>query len=474
MVTDRHIDLATEDTEGDIPAKEKITDRLNPAKKNTGRSKLTKKKRGKAVKKKRGMPATQVVSEMPIVAPTMRCSRCHREVDKMRVQVTGKCASVVRCNACNTRAVQLSRMPTWAGFQTRLKSLPDEEKALFWQGACDAPSGAGLSEFLSEQTSLLSRHSETTSSFVSGEYLPLSVYAAKGYDADRIRMFCKDSKEDPVLGLVYRLPVHGHSETAQVSRVKEERLDKGKSNGSGNGGAASSGRAAPPLADSGAAAVKAEDPAFLAKKEARELKALQGLASRILGKVAFVMPALSIQLKSKLASTLPSVVKDNAQGVLDELVELEAACKKTLRGAPALTTTMQDATNMATWPDIGVLGFVATHMHYWGVACLMRRSPMSSSGERCKPLVCAIRAASHGFMRPRSKRGEGEARDLAAQLVVDHVGRHEEVGEVSHRCAGCHAGGERMVLSRLASRPRPDKSARLRLCRGERGRGIDG
>ena len=78
------------------------------------------------------------------------------------------------------------------------------------------------------------------------------------------------------------------------------------------------------------------------------LKVLQAQANKILGRVNMVLPSLQIALRAKACADLPQLVINNAQQVMDELAQLEATCKKTLRGQPVLETSMQDASDLVT------------------------------------------------------------------------------------------------------------------------------
>ena len=182
---------------------------------------------------------------MPDIEQTVRCSRCHSQVHQCRVQVTGKSLGVVRCNACNTRAVQLYRIPAWSTFSSKLRGLSEEDRAAFWRGTHLATSPEQLTKFVQGQETVVNRHTERQSATVSGEYLPLSVYELRGFDADRIARLCRDTREDPILGTLYRIAIQGKAEQAEDERLREERLTKGSSHGLGG---APSATAPPPEA----------------------------------------------------------------------------------------------------------------------------------------------------------------------------------------------------------------------------------
>lgn len=270
---------------------------------------------------------------MPLVRPSLRCSRCKQHVDQSRAQFVGKSYAVVRCNICNTRAAQLARCPGWKNFQLRLRLMPEEERTLFWQKCGNKTSRESLAEYIDEHTDFVNKHSEVASSFSSGEYLPLGVYAVRGFDAERIQALCTDTRDDPILGRLYRVAIGGITETASDEKSIKEVMTSGKASGSnpGSGPQPPSDKPSPtPLAD------KPTNPAVL-------LKSHQAMASRILSRLSLVTPALQINLKHKVCADLPASIRDSAQALLDEMLALELLCKKTLRGVLGLDKNLSDA-----------------------------------------------------------------------------------------------------------------------------------
>ena len=55
-------------------------------------------------------------ADFPELAVELKCARCGSKLDPSRAVITGKAAGVWRCNLCNTRGVQLARLPGWQGF----------------------------------------------------------------------------------------------------------------------------------------------------------------------------------------------------------------------------------------------------------------------------------------------------------------------------------------------------------------------
>lgn len=277
---------------------------------------------------------TFVETEMPLVCPSLICSRCKQPVDKARSQLVGKSYAVVRCNTCNTRATQLSRCPGWKSFQLRLRNMPGEERALFWQGCAAYTSKECLADYIDQHTELVNKHSERADSVSSGEWLPLGVYAVRGFDTKRIEALCKDTREDPILGRLYRVAIGGMTEISSDEKIKKEVLTKGQASGASSG---SGHQPTPEKPTNHPPAEKPPNPANL-------LKSQQTMASRIMSKLCLVTPALQINLKHKVAVDLPVSIRESAQALLDEMLSLEQMCKKTLKGAPSLEDkNMSDA-----------------------------------------------------------------------------------------------------------------------------------
>ena len=63
-----------------------------------------------------------------------------------------------------------------------------------------------------------------------GSYLPLSVYAQKGYNVEDIRKNCNDMMTHPVLGTVYRVAISSHEErSSESTRTLQQLCTKRKS-----------------------------------------------------------------------------------------------------------------------------------------------------------------------------------------------------------------------------------------------------
>ena len=116
-----------------------------------------------------------------------------------------KSGGVFTCNLCNTRMTMLSkRFPGWQA-NSEFKLLDDAQQRQFWKDAGKSTNTAQLQNELVNV--LVYKRVDVVRAKLSGQWLPLSVYRAQGFDADRIAAHCTDTKEHPVLGLTYRVQV---------------------------------------------------------------------------------------------------------------------------------------------------------------------------------------------------------------------------------------------------------------------------
>ena len=84
------------------------------------------------------------------------------------------------------------------------KKLSDEAQVDFWKEESTAGSDMVV-DLVNKVTEQRVMHEKDLQR---GEYLPLSVWANKGFDAKKIEAECTDTEVHPVLGLTYRLDLH--------------------------------------------------------------------------------------------------------------------------------------------------------------------------------------------------------------------------------------------------------------------------
>ena len=151
------------------------------------------------------------------------CLRCGYEVDPFRAQLKSKGAAkeTYICNGCNAKATMLSRTTNWP--LPEFLELSQEEQQKFWR-ECHAQNGAPAVKALLTNTIVKSKSTSIEAS-LGGDYLPLSVWKAKGYDADEIEAKCADTMQHPLLGKVYRVQILGISRTAKHEEVRKNICD---------------------------------------------------------------------------------------------------------------------------------------------------------------------------------------------------------------------------------------------------------
>ena len=151
------------------------------------------------------------------------CYRCKQEVEVLRAPLVGKSHGSWKCDKCNTRGTQLNRLfGSWP--PASFKKLDSSVQAKFWQDAKEKACKDQLEE-LFVQTLTTSRIEQEVAQ-VGGEYLPLSVYEARGFDIKRIEAHCKDTEDHKVLGTCYRVDIRGgYSKTIeQLARAEVNEL----------------------------------------------------------------------------------------------------------------------------------------------------------------------------------------------------------------------------------------------------------
>ena len=127
---------------------------------------------------------------------TMTCSKCYLDFE-------GHEGKEAICGRCKNKRARLSKMfgrwPTPA-----FKKLSDEAQVDFWKEESTAGSDMVV-DLVNKVTEQRVMHEKDLQR---GEYLPLSVWANKGFDAKKIEAECTDTEVHPVLGMTYRLDLH--------------------------------------------------------------------------------------------------------------------------------------------------------------------------------------------------------------------------------------------------------------------------
>jgi hypothetical protein len=121
----------------------------------------------------------------------------------------------------------LSRHCGWTS-KDFLPLTPDQRQE-FWRQANATSSNESLKALLTE--TIVQSQTDVARATLGGDYLPLGVWKAKGFDTEEIEAKCTDTMEHPIFGKVYRVQIFGLSreglkETTQ--RTIQEKVDRRK------------------------------------------------------------------------------------------------------------------------------------------------------------------------------------------------------------------------------------------------------
>ena len=128
-----------------------------------------------------------------------RCNKCRADVDVLRSSATGKRQGTWRCNECNVKCVQLSRkFGSWP--PKSFQALPQDWQSEFYASLRGLSGGADLEKHVIHRLTMKRIDEEESS--LGGEFLPLSVYATRGFDTNDIATKSKpiDIEDHAVLG----------------------------------------------------------------------------------------------------------------------------------------------------------------------------------------------------------------------------------------------------------------------------------
>jgi len=163
-------------------------------------------------------PSTVVGLGAMLASQRPVCFKCNYECDPFRAQLKGKSPPKYVCNGCNTRQTMLSK--TLSGWPSEFRELSEEEQIAFWRSAATARTSDQLQAKLVD--CLVQKRVDRQLAKVAGSYLPLSVYRAQGFDADRIERLCTDTTTHPVLGLCYRVQIASLERSSMEESAREQ------------------------------------------------------------------------------------------------------------------------------------------------------------------------------------------------------------------------------------------------------------
>jgi hypothetical protein len=136
--------------------------------------------------------------------PTVCCCSCGSQCQLVKCRIMSKKAGTWRCNLCNTTHCQLWRI--YGKFPKEFERMPENEVQEFFK----AMAGASACDLREAAQSIISMYTHEEEYYEEGgEFLPLSVWSAKGFDIMLIesKSLTADKREHTVLGLCYRVKI---------------------------------------------------------------------------------------------------------------------------------------------------------------------------------------------------------------------------------------------------------------------------
>jgi len=336
----------------------------------------------------------------PELSDIPTCRRCLQPATVDIHRIMAKSTAKWVCNRCNTRGVQLSRIyGAWP--PKSFKDLPAEAQAEFWNKVKDAQGEAEMKKAVSGTMSLVKIEQEESQA--GGEYLPLSVWVARGFLKEDV-LKCTDTQEHAYLGKTYRITINSkysknieqfiRQEVQESKRKKKEKEDeaegapptKKREMGSeatlGSGScvhASAEGGAMPTLTAGGNPEAKqqakdakasqrqrakeelavqrrrAKEDAEIQRerekqdrekkrKEQQQAAALLTFASRCLGKAVPIISLIEADLADPISHVVPGFVRDPLVTTKLDLQQKANDCKQITSGASSLKELKWDQT----------------------------------------------------------------------------------------------------------------------------------
>ena len=148
--------------------------------------------------------------------------RVPMDISRLVQKTKGEPKSSLICRSCNASTTMLSRhLGSWPVKDFTL--LPQDAQISFWRKCSDVIQQNGRLDYqhlrANLSLSLVQREVETTAVRWTEDFLPLSVWVAKGFDADLVK---KGEKEtNPVLGETFALPLKSRCKEFASIRIEE-------------------------------------------------------------------------------------------------------------------------------------------------------------------------------------------------------------------------------------------------------------
>jgi hypothetical protein len=157
------------------------------------------------------------------IEDTIRCGTCNEEAFEGKFQLRGKRSGRWKCGKCTVKLVQLHRI--FGGWPTKeFKGFEETAQFNFMQKIKECKSQADVKAICEKTwTKMRVEGKERT---VSAEALPLSVWAARGFDAAKIEAEAQphDIEERRMLGTCYRVPIDTRADYSRQEEARSERM----------------------------------------------------------------------------------------------------------------------------------------------------------------------------------------------------------------------------------------------------------
>ncbi len=166
--------------------------------------------------------SSQISARLEQDQPRCRCCGCMVELLERGVRFFTKC-QMWQCSKCNSRHVGLIRLFGTSKFAELEAFTPQQKEDFFKSLPTDT---AGLKKTVSEV--IVKHRMSTRRNAVHGEFLPLSVWASRGFDTSSIEAQTDaDDKEDhPVLGMTYRVKLRASTDVEDERNIRKQIFGK--------------------------------------------------------------------------------------------------------------------------------------------------------------------------------------------------------------------------------------------------------
>ena len=156
------------------------------------------------------------------VVPEPMCCKCGQRVDPFNTRLVKKVTepAAFKCQFCNTKHVQLCGIfGHWPVKEFQEQSPEEQQK--FW-----AEKTKGKKEVEdSVMKHIVRTHMERLVAKDDGDYLPIGVYTARGFEPDLILKHCKDKVFEEDKGWCYKVRIHGDSKHTIDELADKKMLD---------------------------------------------------------------------------------------------------------------------------------------------------------------------------------------------------------------------------------------------------------